>query len=147
MDISKNEKARKSLILRAFAVFCFCICGEEGIRTPGTLLEYIRFPSVPLQPLEHLSVFWNCKSIKINRIIKLKKKNCQVLKKKRHSGVYSKMSHSVAGTRVELVTSGLWIRRSNQLSYPAIFLKRCKDSHFRPFCKHFRLKNSVLFIR
>ena len=31
-------------------------CGEEGIRTPGTLLEYIRFPSVPLQPLEHLSV-------------------------------------------------------------------------------------------
>ena len=29
----------------------------------------------------------------------------------------------VAGTRVELVTSGLWIRRSNQLSYPAICLK------------------------
>ena len=43
-------------ILLIVSVFC----GEEGIRTPGTLLEYIRFPSVPLQPLEHLSVFiWN----------------------------------------------------------------------------------------
>ena len=29
-------------------------------------------------------------------------------------------SFLVAGTRIELVTSGLWIRRSNQLSYPAI---------------------------
>ena len=29
--------------------------GEKGIRTPGTLLEYTRFPSVPLKPLEHLS--------------------------------------------------------------------------------------------
>ena len=34
-----------------------------------------------------------------------------------------KTSLLVAGTRVELVTSGLWIRRSNQLSYPAICLK------------------------
>ena len=43
----------------------------------------------------------------------------------------------VAGTRVELVTSGLWIRRSNHLSYPAIFLRRCKDSFFSPNAKLF----------
>ena len=30
-------------------------CGETGIRTPETLLEFTRFPGVPLQPLEHLS--------------------------------------------------------------------------------------------
>ena len=32
------------------------VCGETGIRTPDTLLEYTRFPGVPLQPLEHLSL-------------------------------------------------------------------------------------------
>ncbi len=31
-------------------------CGETGIRTPETLLEFTRFPGVPLQPLEHLSL-------------------------------------------------------------------------------------------
>ena len=31
-------------------------CGETGIRTPETLLEFTRFPGVPLQPLEHLSI-------------------------------------------------------------------------------------------
>ena len=31
------------------------LCGERGIRTPETLLEFTRFPGVPLQPLEHLS--------------------------------------------------------------------------------------------
>ena len=31
------------------------LCGERGIRTPDTLLEYTRFPGVPLKPLEHLS--------------------------------------------------------------------------------------------
>ena len=31
-------------------------CGETGIRTPDTLLTYTRFPGVPLQPLEHLSL-------------------------------------------------------------------------------------------
>ena len=30
--------------------------GETGIRTPDTLLTYTRFPGVPLQPLEHLSL-------------------------------------------------------------------------------------------
>ena len=30
------------------------VCGETGIRTPETLLEFTRFPGVPLQPLEHL---------------------------------------------------------------------------------------------
>ena len=33
----------------------FLLCGETGIRTPETLLEFTRFPGVPLQPLEHLS--------------------------------------------------------------------------------------------
>ena len=31
-------------------------CGETGIRTRDTLLTYTRFPGVPLQPLEHLSL-------------------------------------------------------------------------------------------
>jgi hypothetical protein len=38
------------------------ICGERGIRTPGTLLRYTRFPGVPVKPLLHLSLFqvlWN----------------------------------------------------------------------------------------
>ena len=30
--------------------------GETGIRTRDTLLTYTRFPGVPLQPLEHLSL-------------------------------------------------------------------------------------------
>lgn len=29
--------------------------GERGIRTPDTLLAYMRFPGAPLKPLEHLS--------------------------------------------------------------------------------------------
>lgn len=32
----------------------FC-CGESGIRTRGTLLEYTHFPGVLLKPLGHLS--------------------------------------------------------------------------------------------
>ena len=31
------------------------VCGERGIRTPGTLLRYTRFPGVPVKPLLHLS--------------------------------------------------------------------------------------------
>ena len=31
------------------------LCGEKGIRTLGTLVGYIRFPSVHLRPLGHLS--------------------------------------------------------------------------------------------
>ena len=31
-------------------------CGKTGIRTPETLLRFTRFPGVPLQPLEHLSI-------------------------------------------------------------------------------------------
>ena len=31
------------------------VCGETEIRTRDTLLEYTRFPGVPLKPLEHLS--------------------------------------------------------------------------------------------
>jgi hypothetical protein len=36
------------------------LCGERGIRTPGTLLRYTRFPGVPIKPLLHLSKFKNC---------------------------------------------------------------------------------------
>ncbi len=31
-------------------------CGENGIRTREPLLTVTRFPGVPLQPLEHLSL-------------------------------------------------------------------------------------------
>ena len=33
----------------------------------------------------------------------------------------------VAGSRIELETSGLWIRRSNQLSYPAVLALRVQS--------------------
>ncbi len=46
--------------------------GEKGIRTPGTLLEYTRFPSVPLKPLEHLSFFGIAKVKQKTEIIKQK---------------------------------------------------------------------------
>ena len=42
------ERAQIRLFIKIF-------CGERGIRTPETLLEFTRFPGVPLQPLEHLS--------------------------------------------------------------------------------------------
>ena len=32
-------------------------CGENGIRTHETLLAFTHFPGVPLQPLEHLSLY------------------------------------------------------------------------------------------
>ena len=47
-EISTAKSDANSLIIN--------LCGERGIRTPGTLLEFTRFPIVPLQPLEHLSV-------------------------------------------------------------------------------------------
>ena len=34
----------------------FICCGENEIRTRDTLLAYTRFPGVPLQPHEHLSL-------------------------------------------------------------------------------------------
>jgi hypothetical protein len=34
--------------------------GERGIRTPGTVLQYTRFPGVPVKPLLHLSRFPAC---------------------------------------------------------------------------------------
>lgn len=33
----------------------FSPCGEEGIRTPGTLVGHTRFPSEHHRPLGHLS--------------------------------------------------------------------------------------------
>ncbi len=35
----------------------FKLRGERGIRTPGTLLRYTRFPGVPIKPLLHLSLY------------------------------------------------------------------------------------------
>jgi hypothetical protein len=37
--------------------------GKTGIRTPEALWALTRFPSVPLQPLEHLSFVSECKFI------------------------------------------------------------------------------------
>ena len=42
------RKFRNYLIYKVF-------CGESGIRTHGTLLEYTHFPGVLLRPLGHLS--------------------------------------------------------------------------------------------
>ena len=47
------EQAQIRLFVKVF-------CGERGIRTPETLLEFTRFPGVPLQPLEHLSFVGMC---------------------------------------------------------------------------------------
>ena len=41
--------------MRSEGVFGENFCGETEIRTRDTLLEYTRFPGVPLKPLEHLS--------------------------------------------------------------------------------------------
>ena len=49
LGCNKGCKSRNSLIYTL-------ICGERGIRTPETLLTFTRFPGVPLQPLEHLSL-------------------------------------------------------------------------------------------
>jgi|SaaInlV_200m_DNA_3_1039701.scaffolds.fasta_scaffold10837_2 hypothetical protein len=38
--------------IKPIAIF---MCGERGIRTPGTLITHTRFPSVLLKPLGHLS--------------------------------------------------------------------------------------------
>gem|GEM_PF-1079614 len=38
------------------AIAALKLGGERGIRTPGTLLRYTRFPGVHLQPLGHLSI-------------------------------------------------------------------------------------------
>ena len=40
-----------------FAVILKPFSGEGGIRTRETLLAFTHFPGVPLQPLEHLSLF------------------------------------------------------------------------------------------
>ncbi len=43
-----------------------CFCGEDRIRTYEPVLPVTRFPGVPLQPLEHLSlVVSGCKSRKV----------------------------------------------------------------------------------
>ena len=44
------------------------------------------------------------------------------IKKSSEPWVWNLLWEFVAGIRLELMTSGLWIQRSNQLSYPAIYL-------------------------
>ena len=44
----------------------------------------------------------------------------------KRTAVLAVLCVKVAGSRIELETSGLWIRRSNQLSYPAVPYLRCK---------------------
>ena len=50
-----NRKKKISVQVNLTLIFFFSVCGEKEIRTPDTLLEYTRFPGVPLKPLEHLS--------------------------------------------------------------------------------------------
>ena len=51
----ENKKIRKTLILRIPPTGIAGFGGEEGIRTPETLLTFTRFPGGPVQPLLHLS--------------------------------------------------------------------------------------------
>ena len=46
---NKVRNIYKCLIIKLY-------CGESGIRTHGTLLEYTHFPGVLLRPLGHLSL-------------------------------------------------------------------------------------------
>ena len=62
--------AQASLDRQTLSMFC----GETGIRTPETLLEFTRFPGVPLQPLEHLSLRTTSNSAtKVLQIIDIRK--------------------------------------------------------------------------
>ena len=47
---------RKRLTIMNLVVLIPVFSGETGIRTPEPLLTVTRFPGVPLQPLEHLSL-------------------------------------------------------------------------------------------
>ena len=53
-----NAKTSKAMPQHAPLRFCITnkLSGKDGIRTRDTLLTYTRFPGVPLQPLEHLSL-------------------------------------------------------------------------------------------
>jgi hypothetical protein len=48
----------------------FSICGEGGIRTPGTLIEYASLANWWIKPLSHLSCRIMLKN-KLNKSIKL----------------------------------------------------------------------------
>ena len=61
MRIQPNDEVNRNLVP---------FCGKRGIRTPDTLLTYTRFPGVPLQPLEHLSLKSGCKYIHFSVIDK-----------------------------------------------------------------------------
>ena len=52
-ELARRDQKRKATPLRGAG---FINCGEWGIRTPDTLLEYTRFPSVRLKPLGQLSL-------------------------------------------------------------------------------------------
>jgi hypothetical protein len=50
--LKRARKASKRLVLMGFLESG----GERGIRTPGRLLTYSRFPGVRFKPLSHLSL-------------------------------------------------------------------------------------------
>ena len=55
--INIRDKENTTLVINLFIWYVLKdVCGKRGIRTPDTLLTYTRFPGVPLQPLEHLSL-------------------------------------------------------------------------------------------
>ena len=62
-------KSKKAALYKSAAFLYFS--GEEGIRTPGTLLAHTRFPGEPVQPLLHLSSCANIDCCADKSIIKL----------------------------------------------------------------------------
>ena len=56
--IQKSDSMRKNI--KSLEVLI--MCGKDRIRTYETLQGFTRFPGVPLQPLEHLSLNNACKS-------------------------------------------------------------------------------------
>ena len=52
----KPDSATLKIKIPQLAAGVIWLCGERGIRTPGTLLRYTRFPGVPVKPLLHLSI-------------------------------------------------------------------------------------------
>ncbi len=57
LTIQKTKKPTKLLNLVGFVTICISTSREEGIRTLD-MLPYTRFPSVRLQPLGHLSIYF-----------------------------------------------------------------------------------------
>ena len=79
-NIPKNKNPCKRLTYRDFLVFAFYVCGERGIRTPGTS-QFNGFQDRRNRPLCHLS-FRGGKSRLFLLITKEEMKKNKVLEKK-----------------------------------------------------------------